>query len=52
MAIVIGHIAGVILAHDRALEDFGQKRATASQIPMLAVMVALTLTGLTLLLSA
>lgn len=52
IAIVIGHIAGVIVAHDRAIEDFGQKRATASQIPMLAVMVALTLTGLTLLLSA
>jgi hypothetical protein len=52
IAIVIGHMAGVILAHDRALQDFGPKRATASQIPMLAVMVALTLTGLTLLLSA
>ncbi len=51
-AIVIGHMAGVILAHDRALEDFTQKRATVSQIPMLVMMVALTVTGLTLLLSA
>lgn len=52
MAIVAGHMAGVMLAHDQALADFGRKRATASQIPMLIVMVALTLTGLTLLLSA
>lgn len=51
-AIVIGHVASVILAHDRALEDFTQKRATVSQIPMLVMMVALTVTGLTLLLSA
>ncbi len=51
-AIITGHVAGVILAHDQAIVDFGRRRATASQIPMLVVMVGLTVTGLTLLLSA
>ena len=51
IAIIIGHVAGVVLAHERALEDVGEERAAVSQLPMLAAMIAFTVTGLTLLLS-
>ena len=47
-----GGFADVLLAHDPDLEDRGQKRPTAPQIPMPAVLLALTPTCLTLLLSA
>jgi hypothetical protein len=50
-ALVIGHIAGVVLAHDRSAEDVGGPRAAVAQLPMAAVMIGLTITGLTLLLS-
>ncbi len=50
-AIVSGHIAGVVLAHDRALSIFATKDATRSQYPLLAAMVLFTVGGLTLLLS-
>ncbi len=50
-AIVSGHIAGVVLAHDRALATFPAKDATRSQYPLLAAMVLFTVGGLTLLLS-
>ena len=48
-AIVGGHVAGVVLAHDRAIADFGPRDAVRSQYAMLALMVALTVLGLTLL---
>lgn len=48
-AIVGGHVAGVVLAHDRALSDFPPSRAVASQYAMLALMVALTGLGLVIL---
>ncbi|MEA2222090.1 MAG: hypothetical protein QOH83_466 [Solirubrobacteraceae bacterium] len=52
-ALVIGHIAGLILAHDRALVSFGDPRvATRSQYWMLAVMIAFTSLGLWLLSAA
>jgi hypothetical protein len=46
--IVGGHIAGVVLAHDRALADFGRD-AVRSQYAMLGLMVALTSLGLAIL---
>lgn len=46
--IVVGHIAGVVLAHDRALADFGPG-AVRSQYVMLGLMVVLTGLGLTIL---
>ncbi len=52
VAIVVGHAAAVFLAHDRAVRDFGARRAARSQLPMLVLMIGLTVTGLTLLLSA
>jgi len=49
-ALVLGHMAGLILAHDRALVVFRDARkATSSQYWMLAVMVAFTTIGLLLL---
>ena len=50
-AMIIGHVVGVVLAHDRAAEEVGGSRAAISQLPMAAVMIGLTVTGLTLLLS-
>lgn len=46
--IVTGHVLGVILAHDRALNDFGRE-AVRSQYAMLLLMVALTTLGLLIL---
>lgn len=50
--IVAGHVAGVVVAHDRALAVFPEKEATRSQYPLLAAMVVFTLGGLALLLGA
>lgn len=47
--IVTGHVAGVVLAHDRALADFVGIRAVRSQYAMLALMVVLTGLGLVIL---
>ena len=52
-ALVLGHIAALALAHDRALVVYGNARAAArSQIVMLALMVCFTLLGLYLLSAA
>ena len=52
-ALVCGHVAGLILAHDRALVTFKESRiATRPQYWMLAVMIAFTSLGLWLLSSA
>ncbi len=49
-ALLVGHVAGLVLAHDRALLVFGDARAaTRSQYWMLAVMIAFTSLGLWLL---
>ncbi|MGD9734138.1 MAG: fenitrothion hydrolase [Solirubrobacterales bacterium] len=49
-ALVVGHVAGLTLAHDRAVVYWGDYReATRSQYWMLAVMVAFTCFGLYLL---
>jgi hypothetical protein len=50
-AMIVGHVVGVVLAHDRAAEQVGGSRAVISQLPVAAVMIGLTVTGLTLLLS-
>ena len=52
-ALVVGHVAALVLAHDRALELYGSARdATKSQIVMLVLMVAFTCLGLWLLSAA
>jgi hypothetical protein len=50
--IVAGHVAGVVVAHDRALALFPGQEATRSQYPLLAAMVLFTVGGLALLLGA
>lgn len=52
IAVVGGHIAGVVLAHDRAVSLFARKRAIIGQIPLVAVMLVFTMAGLWLLWSA
>ena len=49
-ALVIGHVAGLALAHDRAVEIFeSPRKAALSQYAMLAIMVVYTVAGLWLL---
>ncbi len=43
------NIAGVVAAHDRALERFSGRYVTRSQYPLLAVMVTYTVCGIALL---
>jgi hypothetical protein len=49
-ALVIGHVAGLVIAHDRAVSMAGSPRlAVATQYPMLMLMVLYTVGGLWLL---
>jgi hypothetical protein len=49
-ALVVGHVAGLAIAHDRAVTVFEDRRAALrSQYPMLALMVLYTVGGLWLL---
>ncbi|GIU96696.1 MAG: hypothetical protein KatS3mg013_0499 [Actinomycetota bacterium] len=48
-AIVVGHIGGVVLAHDRAIALFDRGAAIQTQYALLAVMVLFTATGLLIL---
>lgn len=50
-AVVAGHIAGVLTAHDRSLALFPRHTALTGQVPLLAVMIGYTITGLLLLFS-
>ena len=53
LALIAGHVAGLVLAHDRALTLWSEPRvATRSQYWMLAVMVTFTCLGLWLLSAA
>jgi hypothetical protein len=47
IALVVGHVAGLAIAHDRAVAIFENRRAALrSQYPMLALMVLYTVGGL------
>ncbi|MFY1670382.1 hypothetical protein ACN27G_10530 [Plantactinospora sp. WMMB334] len=50
--IVIGHVVGTLLAHDRALRLFDRRSAVVGQLPLLALMLAYTCAGLLLLFAA
>jgi hypothetical protein len=50
-AIVVGHLLGVVLAHDRAVRE-SPRRPVLGQVPLVVVMVAFTVGGLALLLSS
>jgi hypothetical protein len=52
ISVVGGHIAGVVLAHDRAVLLFPRRRAIIGQIPLVVVMLVFTMAGLWLLWSA
>ena len=49
---VAGHLAGVVLAHDKAVGRFSPRRALRSQYGLLVMMLAFTITGIFLLLNA
>jgi hypothetical protein len=48
-SIVLGHIMGVIAAHDRSVAVFEERNKTAAQYPLLAAMVLYTMSGIALL---
>ncbi|MET9315072.1 hypothetical protein ABZX12_24935 [Kribbella sp. NPDC003505] len=52
LAVVVGHLLGVISAHDRAVALFPRAKALAGQLPLLVVMVGYTCGGLLLLFSS
>jgi hypothetical protein len=52
IAVVTGHVLGVVAAHDRAVRLLPRRHALIGQLPMLILMVAYTLTGLFLLFSS
>jgi hypothetical protein len=52
IAVVTGHVLGVVAAHDRAVRLLPRRHALVGQLPMLVLMVAYTLTGLFLLFSS
>ena len=52
LAVVLGHVLGVIAAHDRALQLLPERHQLNGQLPLLVVMVGFTVSGLYLLLSA
>ena len=47
--VLLGHILGVVLAHDRALRIFPRRAALIAQLPLAILMVAYTTVGLYLL---
>ncbi len=49
LAVVTGHICGVVAAHDRAISLLPKRHHVSGQIGMLIIMVAYTVTGLYLL---
>ncbi len=51
-AVVLGHVVGVALAHDRTVALVPVDRAVRAQLPVLLLMVFFTLAGLTLLFSS
>jgi hypothetical protein len=52
VAIITGHVLGVVAAHERAVSLFPRRAAVLGQVPLLVLMVAYTVGGLTLLFSS
>jgi hypothetical protein len=52
LAVVTGHVVGVIAAHDRAMKVLPKRHQLTGQLPLLAVMVFYTVSGLYLLFGA
>ena len=51
VAILAGHLLGIVVAHEKAVSLLPPRRALPAQLPMLAVMVFYTCSGLVLLFS-
>ncbi|MBT2447101.1 hypothetical protein J7F03_08435 [Streptomyces sp. ISL-43] len=51
VAVVTGHVLGVIAAHDRSVRLFPPAKAVAGQLPLFALMITYTVGGLSLLLN-
>jgi hypothetical protein len=51
VAVVAGHVVGVIAAHERAIELLPRRHQLTGQLPLLAAMIAFTVGGLYLLFS-
>ncbi|NUP02562.1 MAG: hypothetical protein HOW59_32030, partial [Nonomuraea sp.] len=49
LAIVAGHVVGVVAAHDRSVRLLPPARAVAGQLPLFVLMICYTIGGLTLL---
>lgn len=49
---LVGHLVGVVLAHDRSVARFTPRNALRSQYGLLVMMLAFTITGIFLLLNA
>jgi hypothetical protein len=52
LAVVAGHVVGVIAAHERAIKLLPKKHQLTGQLPLLAAMIAFTVGGLYLLFSS
>ena len=52
VAVVAGHVLGVIAAHDRAVRLLPKRHQLTGQLPLLVAMVAFTAGGLYLLFAA
>ena len=52
LAVVLGHVLGVVAAHDRALAILPERHRITGQLPLLVAMVAFTVGGLYLLFAA
>ncbi len=52
LAVVLGHVVGVVAAHDRAMRILPKRHQLTGQLPLLFAMVAFTVGGLYLLFAA
>ena len=52
LAVVLGHVLGVIAAHERAIEILPKRHQLTGQLPLLFAMIAFTVGGLYLLFAA
>lgn len=52
LAIVVGHLLGVVAAHDRAVRLLPRRATVTGQLPLLVLMVGYTIGGLLLLFAA
>ena len=52
LAVVLGHVLGVVAAHDRAVRILPRRHQLTGQLPLLFAMVAFTVGGLYLLFAA